>query len=115
MDIAVEHKAPWVVLHLAGDLDIEASPAVYLSFQRELLRGRNRVVFDLRRVDFVDTAGLGVLVRCYRDARSRGGEVGLRRVPGSIERVLEFTRLDAIFRTHGEDLPPGDGPLDEAA
>jgi anti-anti-sigma factor len=115
MDIAVEHKKPWIVLTLAGDLDIEAAPGVYLTFQRELLHGRTNFLVDLEKVSFVDTSGLGVLVRCYKEAMGRGGEVGLRRVPESIERILEFTRLDEIFRTTREDLPPGDGPLHEAA
>ena len=44
-----------------------------------------------------DSSGLGVLVRCYRDARSRG-EVALQNVRKPIERILEFTRLDSIFR-----------------
>ncbi len=98
MDIKVEQHEPWTVLVLCGDLDQESGPGVYLQFQRELLAGRTRFLIDLGRVGFVDSAGLSVLVRCYRDARGRGGEVALNHIPGPIERILEFTRLDSIFR-----------------
>ncbi len=103
MKIAVDRQEPWTVLALDGDLDLDTGPGVYLQFQRELLQGRTHFVIDMDGVGLVDSSGLGVLVRCYRDARSRGGEVALRQVQEPIERILEFTRLDAIFRI----LPPG--------
>jgi anti-sigma B factor antagonist len=107
MQIVVENRSPWIVMTLDGNLDAEAGPGVYLRFQRELYEGWTHFIFDLRGVRSVDSAGLGMLVRCYRDARGRGGEVHLRQVPDPIERVLEFTRLNTIFQT-GHDAPGGD-------
>ena len=99
MKIEVERREPWTILALAGELDRTSGPDVYVQFQRELIQGHIQVVFDLGRVRFVDSFGLGVLVRCYRDVRMRGGEIFLREVPAPIRRILEFTRLDSILRT----------------
>ena len=97
MKIAVEEKHSWTVFDLDGNLDADAGPGVYLRFQRELFSGKAHFVFDLGRVELVDSAGLGVLVRCYKDARARGGLMALQAVPEPIERILEFTRLNTIF------------------
>lgn len=102
MKIAVKTVDPWTVLELDGSLDAEAGPGVYLQFQRVLSRGQTHFLFDLDRVDLVDSAGLGVLVRCYRDVRARGGMVGLLKVPDPIERILEFTRLNTILQVSDE-------------
>lgn len=107
MQIAIETRDPRTVFSLSGDLDAEAGPGVYLTFQRELSRGRTQFTFDLDRVGLVDSAGLGVLVRCYRDARLRGGTVHLERVPAPIARILEFTRLDTILPVRNTDLAAG--------
>ncbi len=104
MKIEVERREPWTVLSLSGDLDLEAGPGVYLQFQRELLQGRTQFLFDLNGVALVDSSGLSVLVRCYRDARGRGGEVCLQKVPGPIEKILDFTRLSTVFRMSAGDL-----------
>ncbi|HET9233236.1 MAG TPA: STAS domain-containing protein [Candidatus Eisenbacteria bacterium] len=104
MQIVVESEDTGTVLFLSGDLDRDTGPGVYLAFQRELSRGARRCVFDLSRVDMVDSAGLGVLVRCYRDARMRGAWVVLERVPEPIRHVLEFTRLDTILPIAEGDL-----------
>lgn len=97
MHIAIDTGADSTRISLAGDLDRETGPGVYLAFQRELSRGATQFVFDVSRVHLVDSAGLGVFVRCYRDARMRGGLVVLERVPEPIRHVLEFTRLDTIL------------------
>lgn len=103
MQIGIEHRNPWTVIQLHGNLDAGTSPAVYHEFRREFLHGGTRFRFDLRDVGLVDSSGLGVLVRCYRDARSRGGDVCLSEVPSSIGRVLQFTRLDAILKVIGDE------------
>jgi anti-sigma B factor antagonist len=102
MPITVQADDSRTVLSLSGDLDRETGPGVYLTFQRELSRGAIHFIFDLHRVDLMDSAGLGVLVRCYRDARMRGGLVVLERVPEPIRHLLEFTRLDTILLIAGE-------------
>jgi anti-sigma B factor antagonist len=102
MRVGVEQQSPWTVLRLEGDLDAEAGPGVYLLFQRRLLHGDTQFLFNLHGVDAVDSAGLGVLVRCYRDARSRGGQIRLADVPDTIERILSFTRLDALLQVDRE-------------
>jgi anti-anti-sigma factor len=124
MKIAVHRREPWTVLALEGDLDLDSGPGVYLQFQRELLQGHTQFVIDMGGVDIVDSSGLGVLVRCYRDARSRGGEVALQEVREPVRRILEFTRLDSIFRilplaadtnanaTAGAGTGAGDPPAD---
>lgn len=118
MKIAVKRNAPWTVLALDGDLDLDTGPGVYLQFQRELLQGHTHFVIDMSGVDVVDSSGLGVLVRCYRDARSRGGEVALQKVREPVERILEFTRLDSIFRIlplateANADVSANDPPVD---
>jgi anti-sigma B factor antagonist len=111
MNIAVDNKDTWTVFTLDGDLDAEAGPGVYLRFQRELTLGRAQFLFDLNGVGMVDSAGLGVLVRCYRDARVRGGMVCLLKVPEAIERILEFTKLNTIFPITDDlsTLDSGDG------
>jgi anti-anti-sigma factor len=118
MKIAVQRRELWTVLALDGDLDLDTGPGVYLQFQRELLQGHTHFVIDMNGVDVVDSSGLGVLVRCYRDARSRGGEVALQKVREPVERILEFTRLDSIFRIlplateSNADVSANDPPVD---
>src|ERR1022692_3231877 len=58
------------------------------------------VVLQLDQVEFVDSSGLGAMVRLTQDARSKGGDVKLSGVPANIRKTLEMTRLLSQFETY---------------
>ena len=115
MEIGIENKGAWTMLKLSGDLTSESGPSLYLQFHRELLSGATNFLFDMDSVGFMDSKGLAVLVRCYKDAKARGGELGLCAVPEAILKVLEFTTLDNIFRIGDATMSPNVPPDLQAA
>lgn len=58
------------------------------------------IVLQLDHVDFVDSSGLGALVRLMQDARSKGGDLKLSGVPPNIRKTLEMTSLLSQFETY---------------
>lgn len=52
------------------------------------------VVVDLSGVDFVDSTGLGSLVRLRTEARRRGARMTVVGAPERVQRVLRITGLD---------------------
>jgi anti-sigma B factor antagonist len=58
------------------------------------------VVLQLDQVEFVDSSGLGALVRLMRAARSKGGDLKLSGVPARMRKMLELTKLITQFETY---------------
>lgn len=58
------------------------------------------VVLQLDRLDFVDSSGLGALMRLMQAARAKGGDVKLSGVPPKIQKVLELTHLSPLFEIY---------------
>jgi anti-sigma B factor antagonist len=58
------------------------------------------VVLQLDQVEFVDSSGLGALVRLMRAARAKGGDLKLSGVPPRIRKMLELTSLLSQFETY---------------
>jgi anti-anti-sigma factor len=58
------------------------------------------VVLDMTHVEFVDSSGLGALVRLMQAARAKSGDVKLCGVPAKTRKVLEMTGLIAQFETY---------------
>ena len=105
----------WNVLRLNGEVTREHASGVYLQVQRLLDKGRVNILLDLEGATYLDSAALGVLVRAYKDARSRGGEVALTHVPADVQALLEYTRLDTILRRTSAQVRPDDPEPWEAA
>jgi anti-anti-sigma factor len=60
------------------------------------------VVLDLARVSTIDAGGLGLMLELREYAESRGIEFRLRSVSRLVKRILEITRLDAVFKVATE-------------
>jgi anti-sigma B factor antagonist len=58
------------------------------------------VVLQFDEVEFVDSSGLGALVRLVQAARAKGGDLKLSGLPPRIRKVLEMTSLLAQFETY---------------
>jgi anti-anti-sigma factor len=54
-------------------------------------------VIDLDGCTFIDSAGIGLLVRLYRLAQTRNVQIRLGNARGHVLRVLRMTRLDELF------------------
>ena len=101
MNLRVE-LVPGPVVAVRGELDIEGAPELRtaLSDAIEEHPGEH-VVVDLEGVDFIDSAGLGVLLGGLERARGAGGDLTLVATGQAVVRVLELTGLTRVFEIHG--------------
>lgn len=64
-----------------------------------LLRDHRSIVLHLGEVGFIDSSGLGTLVRILTGARQARAELKLCNVPETIRKVLELSHLTKLFDT----------------
>ena len=81
--------------HVASDVKAQA-------FRR--LDGRTDLVIDLGNVEFIDSAGLGVLVGIYKRVKQRGQRVAVARAQPYVARVMRIIKLDRVFESFA-DVP----------
>jgi anti-sigma B factor antagonist len=65
-----------------------------------LFLDRKAIVLHLGEVDFVDSSGLGTMVRMLTKSRQLRGDVKLCNVPEPIHNVLKMTHLVKLFDTY---------------
>jgi anti-sigma B factor antagonist len=65
-----------------------------------LLHDRRSIVLHLGEVGFIDSSGLGTMVRALSSTRQARGELKLCNVPENVRKVLEMTRLTTVFESH---------------
>jgi anti-sigma B factor antagonist len=89
------------VLAVRGELDFDGAPSLREALIEAIDENPGRrVVVDLEGVDFIDSAGLGVLVGGLKRARDAEGELALVATGRSVVRVLELTGLTRVFEIH---------------
>ena len=80
-----------------GRLDAAAAPGVREEIDGFLKRGRNRLIFDMHEVSFVDSSGLAVFVNALKGARAAGGDIAILSPTKPVRSILELTRLHRIL------------------
>jgi anti-sigma B factor antagonist len=79
---------------LSGEFDMRATFTVEPALARVLEEpGLRRLVVDLSRLSFIDSTGIGVLLRVQQESAARGIELVLVPGPDHVHRVFETTGL----------------------
>jgi anti-anti-sigma factor len=90
-------------LCLEGELDLASAQRMEESLAKMEAEQPPRLVVDLRRLAFIDSTGLRLLIQANARAHERGGELVLRPGDASIQKVFEMTgALDVL---HFEEAP----------
>ncbi len=84
------------VVRIAGDLDLAAVEDFVEVGQVSLSRCQE-VELDLGGVTFIDSSGLGALVRLHKASEEQGTPLHLANVTEATERLLELTGLTGVF------------------
>ena len=68
-----------------------------------LLRDRRAIVFHLGEVVFIDSSGLGTMVRALTSTRQARGDLKLCHVPDHVRKVLDLSHLNKLFDSHDSE------------
>jgi anti-sigma B factor antagonist len=64
---------------------------------REMIgQGLRKLVLDFSGLEFIDSAGIGVLAVCFGSMEREGGKVAIVGVKGRVKDLLELTHLDHV-------------------
>jgi anti-anti-sigma factor len=87
------------VLSLNGDIDLHvSSPAVTAYLNVMITEKPERIVVDLSRATYIDSAGLAVLILAMQQVEAYGGKFFLSGPQETLRSILEISRLDRTFR-----------------
>jgi anti-sigma B factor antagonist len=88
------------VLDLKGKITLgEGDEALKDKINSLILQGRKRILLNLEGVPYIDSAGLGEVVRTYTTVSRQGGQLKLVNLTKRITDLLMITKLLTVFET----------------
>jgi anti-sigma B factor antagonist len=98
MTIDERSVGPVTILALSGRLVLDDGDALLRQRVDDLVaRGQLKIIADLTALDYVDSAGIGVLIAKYLSVRRKGGDLKLLRLSSRTHHALEITHLLTVF------------------
>ena len=97
MELICEPVGDVMVVVLA-EAQLDASTAT--EFKRDIapvLETHSQIVFDLSRLEFVDSSGLGAFLSCLRQLQGKEGDLKLCCLAPQVRTLFELVRMHRIF------------------
>ena len=86
----------WTVWIVEGRIDAVTSDTVYAKGE-EILERAEKLVLDMRKVSYLSSAGLRILVRLFKKAKKQEKEFTVAGATGMVKVVLEDSNLTTVL------------------
>jgi anti-sigma B factor antagonist len=93
-----------VVLDLKGKITLGEGDELLKDKVNSLVnQGQKKIVLNLADVPYIDSAGLGEIVRTYTTVSRQGGNLKLLNLTKRITDLLSITKLLTVFETYDSE------------
>jgi anti-sigma B factor antagonist len=104
MEIAERTAGDVTILDVAGKMTLGEGDEILKDKVHSLsLQGRKKIVLNLAGVPYIDSAGLGEIVRTYTTVSREGGSLKLLGLTKRITDLLSITKLLTVFETYDNE------------
>ncbi len=101
LTIHVERFPEVAVVRCKGELVAGVTDLLYRDV-KELYPAVQRIVVDLKELTYMDSSGIGVIVRLFVSAKSAKCTLELANISGRVRQLLGLTHLLAALEVIGE-------------
>ncbi|MDY3051918.1 MAG: STAS domain-containing protein [Ndongobacter sp.] len=84
-------------VRLTGDLDINTSPELKKIVLDEYHKEPAHIIFDMEKLDYLDSTGLGALISIYKNAKQGEHTVTVKNARPQIKKLFVITELNHLF------------------
>lgn len=105
-------------VRIEGYLDSSTFPRLQEHLNGLIGEGQYHYLLDFSELDYISSAGLGVLIGMLREVREKGGDLKIINMSEKIQRIfnlLGFSKLLKVYPDEGTALASFQGEPGEAA
>src|SRR5262245_24021548 len=102
MQLSLQHRQVGyvTVVNCSGRLVSGEEADALLKRIDELLPMNSRILLHLGEVDYIDSGGLGLLVRCLTRVQNAAGQLSVCALSPKVRDVLRVTKLDRVLKPY---------------
>ncbi len=104
MQIATRHVAGVAFVDVTGRITVGEGNVMLREVVRQLVEaGHKKIAMNLYEVGYLDSSGMGELVKAYTTVRNQGGQLKLVNPSKRVQDLLHLTRLSGVFAIEADE------------
>lgn len=88
------------VFRVNGYLDAHTAPRFETALGEAIEQGHCHIVVDCSRLDYISSAGLGVLIETYRSVRARQGHLKIAAMSPAIADIFDILGFSKVIQAY---------------
>ena len=89
-------------LTISGEIDLNTIEVLEPKLE-EMLKEDKDILIDMENVKFIDSTGLGTLVKLYKDQKARNRKVTIINTRVNVRNIFKITCMEEMFNLGGEN------------
>jgi anti-sigma B factor antagonist len=85
------------IILLEGFVDAHTAPQFENAIQAEIDAGRNRIIVNCEKLNYISSAGLGVFMSFVEEVRERGGDIKICGLVPKVKHTFEILGFQDLF------------------
>jgi anti-sigma B factor antagonist len=91
------------LIHIGGSLDAETAPKFDAKIKGEIEKGAKKIICNMERLDYIASAGLGVLISANELVGRQGGEIRIAAMNEKIRKIFRLLGFINLFKLFEND------------
>lgn len=100
MEVRKKYYNNIAILSPSGRLDYVNIPILLQALNEQISANYVRLVVDLKKVEFVNSIGIKVLVQATQLARQQGGDIRLAHAQMQVKYILNLAGVDSVIKVY---------------
>jgi anti-sigma B factor antagonist len=85
------------ILNVSGSVDAHSAPELNKKIQEISVKSK-RIILDFTKLDYISTAGLGVLIATFNEVKKDKGNIILSGMSEKIKKVFDTMGFSKVFK-----------------
>lgn len=90
---------------IRGEFDLYAAPRFAAEVLPRIERGNTKICFDMSAVSYLDSSGVGALIKILQTGRRCSGNILFRGIRGSPRKVLRMSNILPLLQEDMQQEP----------
>ena len=97
LEQTIAAKEPVIVVRLTAEQIDAGNASEVKHYLHNVVGGSKRVVLDMSSAEYIDSAGLNLLLHLWREVKDSGGDIKLCGLQSRVRMLIQLVRMHRIF------------------
>ena len=104
MNISTRKVNGVIVVDIIGRMVLGEGARLREVINTALVDGERKLLLNLTELYYIDSSGLGEIVRAYTCVTKQGGQLQLLKLTNKVRDLLEITKLCTVLEVHDDEV-----------